>query len=82
MHGVGLCDEYPSIFYAETWEAVGYDGEIGLGMTLCVESYMGEVGGDEGIKLEQKIEIAATGVQRLLSFPYEEGLMPLRWSRS
>ena len=38
---------------------------------------MGEASGDEGINLEQKIEITATGVQRLLSFSYEEGLMPL-----
>ncbi len=79
MHGVGLCDEYPSILYAEDWEASGYDGEILPGMTLCVESYIGEVGGDEGIKLEQQVLITETGVERLSRFPYEEDLMPSRW---
>ncbi len=79
MHGVGLCDEYPSILYAEDWEAAGYDGVIEAGMTLCVESYVGEVGGDEGIKLEQQVLVTERGVERLSRFPYEEDLLPPRW---
>lgn len=79
MHGVGLCDEYPSILYAEDWDAAGYDGVIEAGMTLCVESYVGEVGGDEGIKLEQQVLVTEGGVERLSRFPYEEELMPPRW---
>ena len=79
VHGVGLCDEYPAVVYAEDWPQSGYDGEFQPGMTLCVESYMGEVGGDYGIKLEQQVMMTETGVVRLSHFPYEEDLLPLRW---
>ena len=27
-HGVGMCDEYPGIYYPQDWEAKGYDGEV------------------------------------------------------
>jgi len=79
MHGVGLCDEYPAIVYAEDWQAGGYDGVIQPGMTLCVESYMGEVGGVEGVKLEQQVLVTERGTRPLSQFPYEEELMPSRW---
>ena len=45
MHGVGLCDEYPSIRYREDWDSYGYDGVFEPGMTICVEVYCGEKGG-------------------------------------
>lgn len=79
-HGVGLCDEYPAIVYREDFEAFGYDGEFQPGMTICVESYMGELGGREGIKLEEQVLITETGVERLSTFPYEDALMPSRWA--
>jgi Xaa-Pro aminopeptidase len=74
-HGVGLCDEYPLCVYLEDF-ASGYDGLIEPGMTLCVESYMGEVGGREGVKLEEQVLITETGVERLSTFPYEDELLP------
>lgn len=79
MHGVGLCDEYPAIVYAEDFDAAGYDGEVLPGMTLCVESYIGELGGAEGVKLEQQVLVTERGCERLSRFPYEEDLMPSRW---
>ncbi len=79
MHGVRLCDDYPSIYYAEDFDSAGYDGEIQPGMTLCVESYIGEVGGDEGIKLGQQVLITERGVERLSHYHYEKALMPSRW---
>ncbi|GAB5468789.1 MAG: Xaa-Pro peptidase family protein [Rhodospirillales bacterium] len=79
IHGVGLCDEYPSVYYSEDWESFGYDGEIQPGMTLCVESYIGEAGGDEGVKLEQQVLVTESGVQVLSHFPFEEDLLPSRW---
>ncbi len=79
MHGVGLCDEYPGILYAEDFEASGYDGEVRPGMALCVESYVGEVGGDEGVKLEEQVLVTEHGVERLSHFPFEEDLLPSRW---
>lgn len=79
VHGVGLCDEYPGVVYMEDFERGGYDGVFEAGMTLCVESYMGEVGGDEGVKLEQQVLITERGVELLSTFPFEEELLPSRW---
>ncbi|HVM84783.1 MAG TPA: Xaa-Pro peptidase family protein [Candidatus Binatia bacterium] len=74
-HGVGLADEYPQIVYLEDLESGGYDGLVEPGMTLCVESYIGEVGGDEGVKLEQQVLVTETGCELLTSFPFEEELL-------
>ena len=74
-HGVGLCDEYPACVYLEDFEQ-GYDGLIEPGMTICVESYIGEVGGREGVKLEEQVLVTGTGVERLSTFPFEDELLP------
>ncbi len=70
-HGVGLCDEYPSIRYPEDVEAVGYDGMFEPGMVVCAEAYIGAIGGKEGIKLEDQILITETGYENLTNYPYE-----------
>ena len=77
-HGVGLCDEYPHVSYAQDFDGVrgGYDGVIEAGMTLCVESYIGEEGGQQGVKLEEQVLVTETGVRRLSTFPFEEDLLP------
>jgi Xaa-Pro dipeptidase len=75
LHGVGLCDEYPSCVYQEDMEACGYDGLLEPGMTVCVESYIGEVGGREGVKLEQQVLITETGSELLSHFPLEQDLL-------
>ena len=74
-HGIGLCDEYPSIRYPEDVEAHGYSGEIEPGMTLCIEAYVGAAGGREGIKLEEQIVVTENGAERLSSYPFEEALL-------
>ena len=79
FHGVGLCDEYPSVVYLQDYDSVGYDGVIEAGMTLCFESYVGEVGGREGVKLEQQVLITETGYELLSFYPFDDALMPPRW---
>ena len=74
-HGVGLCDEYPSIYYPDDFEAVGYDGVLEPGMVICVESYVGRVGGREGVKLEEQVLITEDGHDLLSSYPFEEDLL-------
>ena len=74
-HGVGLCDEYPSIYYPNDWEAVGYDGVLEPGMVICVESYVGQVGGREGVKLEEQVLITSEGHELLSSYSFEDGLL-------
>jgi Xaa-Pro dipeptidase len=80
FHGVGLCDEYPASLYVEDYEAgAGYDGMLDPGMTICIESYIGEVGGAEGVKLEQQVLITERGYELLSDFPFETELLPSRW---
>ncbi len=74
-HGVGLCDEHPRVLYSTDFPASGYDGVIEAGMTLCIESYVGRVGGGEGVKLEEQVLVTETGVERLSTFPFERALL-------
>jgi len=69
MHGVGLCDEFPSISHHVDFEAKGYDGTVHPGMVLCVESYIGEEGGREGVKLEEQVLVTDEGIEQLSSYP-------------
>ena len=41
-------------------------------MIVCVESYIGETGGREGVKLEQPVLITADGPRVLTGTPFEE----------
>lgn len=71
MHGVGLCDEYPSVKHAMDFEARGYDAIVQPGMVMCVESYMGTEGGQQGVKLEEQVLVTETGVESLSTYPLE-----------
>ncbi|MBP0619223.1 M24 family metallopeptidase [Cupriavidus consociatus] len=70
-HGIGMVDEYPSVAYYSDWESGGYDGVFESGMTLCIESYIGEEGGEEGVKLEQQVLLTEAGCTPLSTFPFE-----------
>ena len=74
-HGIGLADEYPDLPDAMDWERSGYDGVLEADMTFCIESYIGAVGGAEGVKLEQQVLVTADGPQVLSSFPFEDALL-------
>ena len=52
-----------------------YDGVLLPGMVMCVESYIGAVGGREGVKLEQQVLVTETGPRLLSTFPFEEALV-------
>lgn len=69
VHGVGLCDEYPSVAYPQDTRKGGYDGVFEPGMCVSFESYIGAVGGHEGVKLENQVLITETGVEILDMFP-------------
>ena len=71
-HGVGLCDEYPAVYYPEDAATTGYDGVLEAGMTICLESYIGEEGGAEGVKLEEQLLITETGAEVLSRYPFED----------
>jgi Xaa-Pro dipeptidase len=71
-HGIGMCDEYPAIFYPQDYEREGYDGIIEENMTLCIESYMGPEGGHQGVKLEQQVLVGSNGPLVLTKYPFAE----------
>ncbi len=68
-HGVGLCDEYPSIYTREQWDATGYDGEIEAGNIISIESFVGRRDGGEGVKLEQQVLVTEAGPELLTHDP-------------
>jgi len=74
-HGCGMTGEYPYLYHEMDFEESGYDGVLDAGMTLCVESYIGEQGGDEGVKLEQQLLITENGPELLSSLPFEAALL-------
>ena len=71
-HGCGLGVEYPLIWYAEDAEWGAYDGQLEAGMIVCVESYVGESGGREGVKLEEPVLITDAGPVLLSNYPLED----------
>ncbi len=74
-HGCGMTGEYPYLYHSGDFPDAGYDGVIEAGMTICVESYIGEENGSEGVKLEQQLLVTETGTELLSQFPFEEALM-------
>ena len=76
-HGIGLCDEYPILFYEADSVEMAYDGILEEGMTLCVETYIGKVGGSEGVKLEEQVLFNANGPEKLSSYPFETSLLKI-----
>jgi Xaa-Pro aminopeptidase len=61
VHGLGLVDEYPVIPFLEDFPAWGSDGVFVENMVVSVESYIGELGGPDGIKLEEQVLITERG---------------------
>jgi Xaa-Pro dipeptidase len=74
-HGCGMTGEYPYLYHREDFDESGYDGVLVPGMTICVESYIGEEAGGEGVKLEQQLLLTDTGTELLTSFPFEDDLL-------
>ena len=76
FHGLGQGDEWPIILYPCD-DKFSYAGELETGMVICVESYVGEVGGREGVKLENMVLITDSGPITLSTFPFEDELLDI-----
>ena len=70
VHGIGLCDEWPAIRYPTDGGERG--GMFQKNMTITVESYIGKVGGKEGVKLEQQYLIGENGLELMSHNPLED----------
>ena len=75
MHGVGMHGETPFIAHAMDFETYGREGTLKPGMVVSVESYIGEKGGSEGVKLEEEALVTETGIELISRFPFEEELL-------
>lgn len=76
MHGVGLCDEWPSIAYPDNFQDAAFDYELQPGMVLCVEALVSEEGGDFSIKLEDQVLVTQTGYENITKYPFDKNLLP------
>jgi Xaa-Pro aminopeptidase len=74
-HGVGMTGEYPYLYHRRDFADAGYEGVIEPNMTICVESFIGDERGGEGVKLEQQCLVTETGVEVLSQFPFEATLL-------
>ncbi|MEL7346247.1 MAG: M24 family metallopeptidase, partial [Pseudomonadota bacterium] len=75
MHGVGLCDEWPSIRYPQDYYEGAFEYVLEPGMTLCVEALIAHKGGNFSIKLEDQVLITETGCENLTRYPFDQRLM-------
>lgn len=75
VHGAGMVDEFPTVAYAIDAAEWGYEGVFEENMVVCVESYIGEVGGREGVKLEQQVVVTANGAVPMSSSPLVDALV-------
>ena len=75
MHGVGLCDEWPSIVYPDAYHPDRFDYVLEPGMVLCVEALVSPENGDFSIKLEDQVLVTEDGHENLTSFPFDPALM-------
>jgi Xaa-Pro aminopeptidase len=70
VHGIGLCDEWPMIRYPT--DGGQREGSFEKNMTITVESYIGKVGGKEGVKLEQQYLVGENGLELMSHHPLED----------
>jgi len=70
VHGIGLCDEWPMIRYHT--DGGQREGHFEENMTITVETYIGKVGGKEGVKLEQQYLVGRNGLELMSHHPLED----------
>jgi len=70
VHGIGLCDEWPMIRYPT--DGGQREGYFEKNMTVSVETYIGKVGGKEGVKLEQQYLVGDNKLELMSLHPLED----------
>jgi len=73
-HCAGLADEGPSIGYPQDLQPNGAR-PLREGMVVCLEVYVGEPGGREGVKLEDQVLVTADGARVLIPYPFCDALL-------
>lgn len=75
IHGVGMHGETPLVAHHMDFDRFSKDGVLEPGMVVSVESYIGEVGAADGVKLEEEVLITDTGIEKLSRYPFDEALL-------
>ena len=75
VHSVGLEEESPSVCHPQDVQS-NPDRVVQPGMVLVVETYMGEVGGDHGVKLGDVVLVTDEGAEVLAPYPYARSFEP------
>lgn len=73
-HCAGLADEGPSINYPMDAQPNG-GRPLREGMVICLEVYVGEPGGRDGVKLEDQVLVTAGGPRVLVPYPFCQALL-------
>ena len=73
-HGLGMADEWPVMLYPRDSD-YALEGSLEAGMVICVESYVGAIGGNEGVKLENMVLVTESGPITLSRYPFEDDLI-------
>jgi Xaa-Pro dipeptidase len=74
VHGIGLEEENPSVCHPQDRQS-NPDTVLEPGTVLVVECYLGEVGGDHGVKLGDQVVVEPGGVRTLVPYPWSEPLL-------
>jgi len=75
VHGVGLHGEKPIIAHLADFDRFTGDGVLEPGMVISIESFIGEVDGPEGVKLENQYLVTPTGLSAMCNYPFDERLL-------
>ena len=76
VHSVGLEEESPSVCHPQDVQS-NPDRVIRPGMVLVVETYMGALGDDHGVKLGDVVLVTDEGAEVLAPYPYARSFAPV-----
>lgn len=74
VHGIGLEEENPSVCHPQDRQS-NPETVLEVGTALVVECYMGEPGGDHGVKLGDQVVVTQDGCRTLVPYPWSEALL-------
>jgi len=74
-HGIGMSGEYPAIPHLFDDDVAVPVGHLQPGMTVCVESYIGDADSRTGAKLEEHLLITEGAPEILSQYAFEERLL-------
>lgn len=74
VHGAGLMNEGPVIYHPGQGDNPE-DEYLQENMVMCLEAYVGRIGGTCGVKLEDQVLVGKSGAEILVDYPYDELLL-------